>query len=166
MILVSGGIPRAEIGQVKSSSDSGRQMLWSLKIPNFASLQKYPVLLIKRIFFSLRETRRMIRALAHVIALGNMVGWVSPLIVATEATEVHWLGSHHQLLDERPACCWVRTMRWDNSVPTVPQLSRDCTRVLVHVYKNIYSVCLTLCMCMYNCVCVYIYMYVFCGLVK
>ena len=120
----------------------------------------------KRIFFSLRETRRMIRALAHVIALGNMVGWVSPLIVATEATEVHWLGSHHQLLDERPACCWVRTMRWDNSVPTVPQLSRDCTRVLVRVYKNIYSVCLTLCMCMYNCVCVYIYMYVFCGLVK
>lgn len=54
MILVSGGIPRAEIGQVKSSSDSGRQMLWSLKIPNFASLQKYPVLLIKRIFFSPR----------------------------------------------------------------------------------------------------------------
>ena len=118
----------------------------------------------KEFFFSLRETRRMIRALAHIIALGNMVGWVSPLIVAMEATEVHWLGSHHQLLDECPACWWVRTMRWDNSVPIVSLLSRDCTHVLVRVYKNIYRVSLTLCMCMYNCVCVcvcvYIYIYI------
>lgn len=103
----------------------------------------------------------MIRALAHIIALGNMVGRVSPLTVAMEATEGHWLGPHHQLPDGRPACWWVRTVTRDNSVPVVSLLSRDHTRVLVHMYKNIHSVCLYVCACTSVYIYAYIYMYMY-----
>lgn len=46
----------------------------------------------------------MIRALAHIIALGNMVGRVSPLTVAMEVTEA--TGSGHTIssrMDALPA---------------------------------------------------------------